>query len=125
MIMLFKQFYHNLFSIVNSNPKGLHPFSASQFIKLPQSHGRTFIISRIDLKIIEAKVSKAANTPTLPILLAMTSSFFYKSVASLDTASLSEIIPAAVFKPTDVTIAVPKPASQRDFARIIPPTPSF
>jgi hypothetical protein len=80
----------------------------------------TSSISSIDLRIIEAKVNKAAKTPTLPILVAMTSSFFYKSVGSFSIPSSSEIIPAAVFKPTAVTIAVQDPLSQRDLARSTP-----
>lgn len=109
MITVFNTFCQSLFSMVKEKSRGLQPGSASQFIRFPHPHGMTLSISRIDLKIIEAKVNKAAKTPTLPIFVAMTSSFFYKSVGSFSEPSLSDMIPAAVFKPTAVMIAVPVP----------------
>jgi len=120
MITVFKTFYQSLFFMVKEKSRGLQFASASQLMRFPHPHGMTSTISRIDLRIIEANVNKAAKTPTLPIFVAMTSSFFYKSVGSFSVPSLSEIIPAAVFKPTAVIMAFPDPASQRDLARSTP-----
>lgn len=85
----------------------------------PHPHGRTLLISRIDLKIIEANVKIAARIPTYPIFPAITSNFFCKSVSSLGS-ELFEMAPAEVLIPTDVTTALPLPLTQRDFARRTP-----
>lgn len=124
MIMVSNTFYHSLFSFENSKLSFLHPGSASQLMMFPHAHGSQSNISKIDLMTIDTKVRPAAQPPTAPILFAMTSSFFCKSVSSFSEPELSEMIPAAVFSPTDVTIALPNPLSQRDLARMTPITPS-
>ena len=83
-------------------------------------HGITLTISKIVLTIIEKNVRTAQAIPRLPILSAITSSFFYNGVGSFSFYVCSVILPEAVFGPTVITIAVPVPETTRDLARSVP-----
>lgn len=119
MMMLLSMLIQNLFSLSNLKESSTQSFSAQQLIMFPQPHGMILSISRTDLTIIEAIVSIAAQIPTQPIFSAIIANFFYKSV-SLSPSSTLSIDPAAVFRPTDVTIALPLPLTHSDLARRTP-----
>jgi len=74
MITPSSTFIQNLLAISNLNVSGTHELSALQLMMLPQPHGITLLISRIDRIIIEKNVRMAAKIPTYPIFSAITSS---------------------------------------------------
>lgn len=119
MMMPSSMFIQNLLPSSKPNDSSMQPCSAWQLIIFPQPQGIHLTISRMDRMTIEQNVSTAAKIPTCPILPAITSNLSCKSV-SYFSLELSDTAPAAVFNPTDVTMALPFPLTHKDLANSTP-----
>ena len=93
MITVLSTSIHRRFSFENSKVNGIHFGSSSQLMMFWQPQVSMPVISRATLTQREKKVRTAQPIPTLPIFVAMVSSFFWKSLSIKDV-----YIPAQYFR---------------------------
>ena len=87
----------SLFFIVNAKESGSQPLFLTQLKIFPQPHGMHPVISRATLTSIAPKVRTAHAIPNLPILSAITSSFYCRGVGwASPPCDLASIIPETV-----------------------------